>query len=399
MARILCVWEQGSSLGHLSHLRRPIELALKAGHTVALAARELHRVKEVMGDMPITYLQAPFKPNPQFGDGTQFQSYTHLLARQCFSNMDELEVLIRAWRALFDMLQPQTVLFEHSPTALVAAWPYAFKKVLVGNGFSLPPVDVASDQPFVPFDQGLDATQRDAQRALLLQHDAELLAWVNAALEKTGSVPMPHVSAIYGQAHAELRMTWPQLDQFGERKGAVYLGTAAVPVKSPLVWPSGAGAKVFGYLQVFPQLGQLLADLKQAPVCVLLCIPGATDALVASCEGSNVRICTSLVDLKRAGREADWVVSHGNHSTTATLALAGVPQLLIPRHQEQYFLALRLVQYGAAAMAFQDQSAFSNAIAAMNTLPDLRKNALKLCAEMAPYDAVAVDSAIQSALA
>lgn len=398
MARILCVWEQGTALGHLSKLRRPIELALAMGHSVALAARELHRVKEVMGDMPITYLQAPFKPNPQFGDGSQFQSFTHLLARQCFSSADELEVLICAWRALFDLVQPHVVLFEHSPTALVAAWPFGFKKVLVGNGFVLPPIDQAEDQPFAPFRQGLKAEQVESQRVLLLGHDEELLAIVNAALRKTGGLPIPHLSDLYGQAHAELRMTWPQLDHFGERRGAKYLGAAAVPVTMPPVWPAGEGAKVFGYLQGFPQLGQLLADLKQAPVRVLLCIPGAASAMVESCIGSNVRISTSLFDLQQVGREADWVVSHANHSTTATLALAGVPQLLIPRHQEQYFLALRLVQYGAAAMAFQDQSAFSNAIEAMNTLPDFHKNALKLCSEMAPYDPAVVDLAICATL-
>ena len=38
-ARVLCVWELGTELGHLSHLRLPIEVALEQGHEVFVAAR------------------------------------------------------------------------------------------------------------------------------------------------------------------------------------------------------------------------------------------------------------------------------------------------------------------------------------------------------------------------
>ena len=48
MARVLCVWEQGTNLGHLSHLRAPLQVAQALGHELTLAARELHRIPEVL---------------------------------------------------------------------------------------------------------------------------------------------------------------------------------------------------------------------------------------------------------------------------------------------------------------------------------------------------------------
>ena len=102
MARILCVWELGTDLGHLSHLRLPIEIALQLGHEVYLAARQLNRIPDVLGDMPIVYLQAPFKQNVVAADQSAFLSYTHLMARQCFSGADELEMYARAWQAIFE---------------------------------------------------------------------------------------------------------------------------------------------------------------------------------------------------------------------------------------------------------------------------------------------------------
>ena len=60
MATVLCVWEQGGNLGHLSNLRLPIEIALELGHRVVLAARELHRVPEALAGLRIELLPAPF---------------------------------------------------------------------------------------------------------------------------------------------------------------------------------------------------------------------------------------------------------------------------------------------------------------------------------------------------
>ena len=114
MARILCVWELGTDLGHLSHLRLPIEVALQLGHEVYLAARQLDQIKAVLGNMPVKYLQAPFKQSVVSADQSAFPSYTHLLVRQCFSGVDELEMYLRAWRSIFDLVRPALLRFQKS---------------------------------------------------------------------------------------------------------------------------------------------------------------------------------------------------------------------------------------------------------------------------------------------
>ena len=82
MARVVCVWEQGSNLGHLTHLKTPIRLALEQGHEVFLVSRELHGIETVFGDWPIVYFQAPFKHHQLGGDQRALQSVTHILFRQ-----------------------------------------------------------------------------------------------------------------------------------------------------------------------------------------------------------------------------------------------------------------------------------------------------------------------------
>ena len=383
MARLLCVWEQGGQLGHLNRLKLPIEVALQMGHEVFLAARELRHVKSVLGDLPVTVLQAPFKQNIENAGADQYLSYTHLIARQCFSDADELDALCGAWRGLYDLVQPQAVLFEHSPTALVAALPYGFKKVLIGQGFMLPPAPESIDAPFAVFPTTPDTPQA---REALLKDDAALLGCINQSLERSGGLHVRHVYGIYAQADHTFCMTWPAMDPFGPRTGLHYLGAPSMHLKRAPEWPHGGGPKVFGYLQMFLGLPQLIQDLAQAGVNGLLCVRDAPADMVAAHSQGPVRITTEPVDIHQIALQARFVINHANHSTVATLCAAGVPQLLIPRFQEQLFLALQLVRQGCAAMAFQDQTGFSNAVTAMLNQPSIALQAKQMASVITPFD-------------
>lgn len=385
--RVLFAWEQGAGLGHLSQLRLPMEVALEKGYEVFLAARELPGVRDVLAGLTMTVLQAPFRQGGAPATQSSFLSYTHLLGRQCFGNTDELEMYVRAWRALFTLVRPDICLFEHSPTALIAAHGHAFKKVLLGSSFVLPPASALSVSPFLPFPTTpLDADVLTRLRA----DDAQLLAHVNTVMQRLGSPELPALGAIYAQAHASFLSTWPTLDVFGERAGATYLGIASSGGQLPPPWPEADGPRVFGYLQNFPSLVALLRDLQAAKVCALLLVRDLPPEIRAAFSSVSLRFVDHLVDLDQVSKQAAWVVHHGNHSTMATFMLAGVPQLLIPRHQEQLFSSLRLVSKGCAAMAFQDQPAFGAAIDALQTNSQIRHCAAQVASQCAPFDQPAV---------
>jgi hypothetical protein len=386
--RALFVWEQGAGLGHLSQLRLPIEAALAQGYAVFLAVRELPGVREVLAGLPMTVLQAPFKQGVKPAPQSSFLSYTHLMGRQCFDSPDELEMYVLAWRALFALVRPDICLFEHSPTALIAAHGHPFKKVLLGSGFMLPPASALGVSPFLPF----PTTPLDPDTvARLRDDDAQLLALINAVMRRLGCPELPALGAIYGQAHASFLSTWPALDVFGERAGVTYLGIAPAG-GAPPPWPQFDGPKVFAYLQNFASLAHLLRDLESAKVCALLLVRDLPPEIRAAFSGPALRFVDHLVDLGQVAQEAAWVVHHGNHSTMATFMLAGLPQLVIPRHQEHLFGSLRLVSKGCAVMAFQDQPAFGAAIDALQNNPQIRHCATQVASQCAPFDQTAVCS-------
>lgn len=400
MAAILCVWEQGGSLGHLSHLRLAIKIALELGHEVTLAARELHQVPAVFGTLPVVYLQAPFKQNVVSADQAEFLSYTHLIARQCFSNVDELEVYLRAWRTMFALVKPAMVLFEHSPTALIASRSLDFKRVLVGSGFSVPPAPTQSSAPFAPF---MTTPQTAAVLNALCADDAQMLKTINLALVRVGASGYATLPEIYAQADERFLMTWAALDHFGARAGQTYLGIEAPGARAAPQWPPGGGPKVFAYLQAIPALERLLQDLRAAGVCALLYVHGLSPRIRQAYTSAQLHFTDHLVDLSLVAQQAAWVINNGNHSTVGTFMRAGTPQLVIPLHQEQLFVSLRLVAHGGAVMAYQDQAGFAREIAALVSDPGIRQGAAaarRLCASPESVDTAAfIRQSLQALLA
>jgi hypothetical protein len=374
MATVLCVWEQGAALGHLSKLRLPIECALQLGHRVVLAARELHRVPEALAGLPLELLPAPFKQNVQPADQSAFLSFTHVIARQCFSSASELQVYLQAWQGIFQLVRPDLVLFEHSPTALTASYGLPFRKVAVGSGFTCPPLPLPG-APFAPFNT---TALTPEVLARLKDDDMWLLAVVNQARSALAMPHLPSLADIYGQLDDQFLMTFPETDHFGARPGQRYLGPTALSAKPAAVWPDLSGPRVFGYLQLMPSLELLLRDLRASGVNALLWVTDLPPPLRQAYSSPRMKFLDQLVDLHSVAAQADWAISHGNHSTLSTLMVAGLPQLLIPRHQEQLLVSRRLVEQGSALIAFQDQPSFAREIHTLLTNPLLRANAVAL---------------------
>jgi UDP:flavonoid glycosyltransferase YjiC (YdhE family) len=302
---------------------------------------------------------------------------------------------LQAWRTLFSLIQPDVVLFEHSPTALIAAHDKTFRKVLVGNGFFVPSPGSDPHAPFLPF----PTTQLSPEVVAGLMHDdAALLACINRALFGVNAPPLPALHAMFNQVDASLLMTWPELDHFGAQAQRKYMGVEPPLARVSPQWPEGEGPRVFGYLSAIPSLETLLNDLVAAQVCALLFVRNLPPTLRERFSGPQMRFADQPVDLAEVARQAAWVINSGNHSTAATFAAAGVPQLIIPLHQEHLFMALRLVSQGSAVMAFQDQSAYSAAISALQTNPRIREKARALQAQIPPYDATAAHSLVAQAL-
>lgn len=387
MARVLFVWELGGGLGHtLVHLGLAARLR-EAGHQVIFAIRDLGQAEEVIGRAGFHYLQAPLRLGPVRDPLPTSVSYPQILHNIGFSDYAGLLSQVKAWRLLFAIVQPAMVVFDHSPTALLAASDLAAQRIHIGTGFTVPPrqspFPVLAESP-----QGGDPAVAEAT----------VLATINRVREALGLSPLDDVAAMLA-CDGDLLLTFPELDHYGRREGVHYWGDGPRDEGDAPVWPPG-GKRIFAYLKPFKTLGSLLESLAATGHGVLIYGPQIPSALVREHGGGSLRFCDGALNLVRAGRECDLAVLNGTHGTTAAMLLAGRPSLQLPLNLEQLITARRVQDMGAGLAAPLLKPAGMGAkLAALLDDPGYATAAARFATRHAAFDAQARDRDMAAALA
>jgi UDP:flavonoid glycosyltransferase YjiC (YdhE family) len=148
-------------------------------------------------------------------------------------------------------------------------------------------------------------------------------------------------------------------------------------------------------LQAFPSIELLLRGLMAQNARSVLFVRNLPEAMRQAYSDTGLVFVDAPVDLQMVAKQADWAISHGNHSTAAHFAASGVPQLLIPLYQEQLFLAQKLYAQGSAVLAFQDQPGFTAPLCALAMDTGYRQRAAQLAKQCGRYDTQAVSDAIR----
>tara|TARA_R110001592_G_scaffold336960_1_gene622818 strand:+ start:91678 stop:92883 length:1206 start_codon:yes stop_codon:yes gene_type:complete len=383
MANILFTWEMGGNLGHLALIRSLAQVAARRGHTVSVALRDLRFAGGVLGDLRFDCFQAPFRLPGNPRPTPQCLSYAHTLEDFCFSGEGELALRIAAWRQIFDATRPDLVFYEHSPGALIASHDYAFGKIVVGNGFCNPPTTLV-EGVFAPF---ITTRREAATMATLRLNDQRLLGVLNQGCKLAGAPLFDDLAEIYRQADHTFCATLPALDQFGARDGGVYLGAQPSFAAAQPRWPEGAGDKVFCYLQNFPAVGRLLAELCATGLNLLVYSRDIPEDVQRRAETQGrIRFSREPVNIETVSREARFVVHHGGHTTAIQCVLNGVPQLCVPTQQEQLLTALQLDRAGVGITAPYNQKTFAADIRQLQERPQFRQNARQLQQKYADFN-------------
>jgi len=364
VARFLFAWELGEGLGHVTSLR-PLALELtRRGHTVVIAVRDVRSAAVAYADSGITFVQCPYqtwKTSPRFA---RLQTYAHMLSSIAFGDPNALAALILAWRNLYRLASPDLIVFDHSPTALLAARSLGVPRVLMGLGFYDPPL--ASPLPAL-LTVGPDGAPAGPapDRASMQDDEALVLSTVNAALSLCQTPPMARLADLF-DVELHLLTTYEELDHFGPRKEARYWGVHSSIPAAPPEWPDGPGRRIFAYLKPTPDLQNLLMQLRATDQPTLVFGSWVNEAARQRVETARLKLSAKPLDLTLTGQECDLAILNGTHGTTATMLLAGTPVLQLPIFTEQAMIASRTAAIGAGIMVNQhDTAAVASALADM----------------------------------
>jgi hypothetical protein len=371
MATILLAWELGGGLGHVMTMRPLAEGLARRGHRVVAVLRDLSSAREFITDPAVICLQAPFK-HERIRDIEPTCTLAQILHNCGFGNAVELLALAEAWRHLYDQFQPDLVVCEHSPTALLAARglkvagtlrvPSAPRLVLIGTGFFSPP-DIA------PMPNLRTWIRPDENQ--LLAHERRVLDNINSVLGRWGQPPLDRVAQLYNPVDENFLFGTRELDPYGEQRAAAAIPsqpTGLTPHSSPLTthqqyygmwtpeigrppeWPPGNGARIFAYLKPFPALPQLLERMLGLLNPILIYAPGFDSRMRSHFDCPNLRFCDEPLQMNRVARECDLAILNGTY-TAITMLLAGKPVLQVPIFLEQAVCGLAIERLGTGLCA------------------------------------------------
>lgn len=347
--RWLLAWEMGSGLGHWAGLTAAAKQAVADGIEPVMVVP----TPAPSGLRPpdgVRLIACP--PMVNLGNaagGTS--SMTELLATHGFGSANTLEPLLRAWRDLIALLQPDALIADHAPGALAVAHALAVPAVQLGTGFASPPAHEARLPSFRTWEQpdGLAMTRAEI-------NVAQAMAAVSRALDLPR---LPQSAAAIYRAPVVLR-TLPGLDHYPARPpGARYCGPLEVVAEAGSAdaapaWPADTVAGVAS-----PRRKRVLVYIKADhphAVMIMQALAGRPDvfvhAYIANVRNmnnvaNNVVVHDAPLPLKAMLPEADLLIHHGGAGATSQALLAGVPQLLLPQMAEQ-FLTGRLLEVQAA---------------------------------------------------
>ena len=343
MAQVLFAVELRAHSTHLEQLLVAAEQLRALGHSATFVLGDVTRADEIVGRHGFDYLQAPVWRSREPRAALAPCNYAEILQHHGYADREGLLGMVKAWREIYRLVDPQVILFKHAPTALLACRGLEAVRVLYGVGFSLPP----REHPFPNF-----RTWESVPRERLERSDAQVLDAMNWVLKKLRLRPLDAAHELF-DVDEEFLCTFAELDHYIARSGASYCGPVfdrgdgAQPR-----WPEDGAKRVYVHLapgqRAFGAVAEMLSDAGHS---VLWFAPGIREETLREFEKPSFSFVRERVRLSVLTDRVDAAIIEGSHSPVAAALLAGVPLALFPLGIEQALLARRVALLGAGTLA------------------------------------------------
>lgn len=340
MRRVLFAWELGANLGHLTRDVPVAEKLREAGHDVIFAARDTRAAAEVLSPRKFDFIQSPIHTG-RARLAEPPANYAELLAAEGWCDRVATRGHLIAWLNILSMGRFGTVIADHAPGALIAARIAGASAIALGNGFEIPP----NKEPMPTIRPWKRYTERR-----LMASQRRVLADINAVVTDLGGKNYDRLGEIFPVA--SIFGTFSELDHYGQRAGARYVGSIHGLSQAPAAsWPLGDGTRVVVYLrsshQATPAVMTALAESEVRALCV---IPGVSEQFKTEFQTDAIFIVDHPVALAPLLESADALIGYASIGIMAEALLKGVPLVMIPATVEQYLVAKRAESIGAGIL-------------------------------------------------
>jgi len=325
---VLLINELGAGYGHVDPLLRVGAALAERGNRIVCAMSDVVRPGLLLRRAGYPVVQAPIWPGHRVAKGV---GYGDLLTVHGFESVPALMLMTGAWQDLFDLVSPDLIVADHSPTAALTAY-RSIPTVLIGNGFAMPPADLPVFPPLVSEGEPLTA-------------EAKLLEVVKEVQAHRGRPAPPTLPSLFA---ADFRgvMTVPELDPYCDCRSEGVLGR---PEPLPRYTPRAPGRSVYAYLGVeHPDIYDIVSGLCAADIGLICHIRGDQGVMAASLEATGATMLAEPADLAEVLPTCAAVVSYASTGLAHAALAAGRPQLALPYDLEKEAMAASLDGLGVS---------------------------------------------------
>lgn len=352
MPKIVFAWEAGENFGHLAK-DIPVALRLRdSGASVQFIVKRLDIACALLTRHGFEYFQAPASARRFTIDG-KARTHSEWFGKLGYWDSHNLMGQVRAWKALFRVLDPDVVVSDFSPTSLLAARIDRVPAVLFGTGFEVPPA--LAPMPWRSCDETED-------RRLMVDTERRSLAAINDLFERSDTRPIGSISDLFRNLPRCLT-TFAELDHYVSfgfaRDAKEFIGhvTHAKPATPALAPQAGRKPSVFVYLRPFvPGLECVLEALASLDVHASCHIPELAPGVRARHAG-KLEFLERPLDVNTGLDAFDLVINYAGAGMVSEALARGIPMLLLPCHNEQNLTAAAAERLGAALVLRDPQDA------------------------------------------
>lgn len=332
---LLC-WEYGAGLGHVAALRTIARALKRLGWMTTLVNPSTVSVApdDCFDDILTIPAANQLLTHTIADPDTPIASYNHAVWNFGFHSTKFVFTRLQLWNALFARIKPDLVIADFAPCALMAARG-DFPTIALGNGYTLPPVNIKRYPRFFDIEDGFDG--------------AEMLGSVNSALRLCGKTELDFLPEIFRADYQACR-TFENTDPFQKVRSPPASGPLlpAIVVRAP-VKPA---RRVFVYLtHCKPGILRHVVDAVSRMDIPVDIYALQNEQIEQKPDGDNEVIhFGNPISLERIISDYSLVIHLGGHSLALELVVSGVPQLLLPVDIEKVLLGNNLDRAGLAAV-------------------------------------------------
>lgn len=364
--RVLLGWEFGGGFAHIVILR---EIARYIGSSQSCEFLFAFKTPQHGIAAGLPHLSVIAAPEPQrLGRGKKIQNretYGEHVSERLMIEEGAFASRLAGWEKIIRGFDPHLIITDYAPGLNLFArgrWPL----LAAGSGYTMPPSEMASFPPVAKLDRKLYASE------------PEIIDRLNKDLVKIGARPIERLPQL-NEADAYGLATIPIFDPYRSYRQQPYLGVE-IPGGSPI--PLATASDGIAYFHEDTQLHDNVLDgLLGASTITMAYFGSPLRRIIKKFEGSRVHLSASPLKLRDDMSGKAVAVHKGGLGFATAAVLAGVPQVLLHSHEENWFNANAIVKAGAGISArYMDinASVLSEAIDRVTASSAMREHALLL---------------------